>query len=213
MIPQGGSIHRFILQTFARTGHSPTLEDIQREFALSSEAEANLRVVELERQGAVHRNPGDRAIAHAYPFSDEPTSHRVQLAGGPQVYAMCAIDALGIPFMLNRDAEIRSACAQCGGEVYIQVRSKHITQQNTEDIVVWFPTRKAQCIVATDLCPAVNFFCSPEHLQQWKAMYPEQNGQALTLAQALASGRKIFEPLLQGSTDKCSEGIPQQSRQ
>lgn len=29
MIPQGGTVHRFILETFASTGHAPTLEDIQ----------------------------------------------------------------------------------------------------------------------------------------------------------------------------------------
>src|SRR5215831_684656 len=108
MIPQGGALHRFILETFARTGHSPTLEDIQHKFVLSSIKEADSRVAELERRGSVHRNPGDREITHAYPFSNEPTSHRVQLANGPQVYAMCAIDALGMPFMLKKDAKIRS---------------------------------------------------------------------------------------------------------
>lgn len=205
MIPQGGALHQFILETFAKTGRSPTLEDIQRKCGLSSPEEADSLVAELERRGSVHRNPGDREITHAYPFSNEPTPHRVQLAHGPRVYAMCAVDALRMPFMLRRDAEILSACAQCGGEIQIHIQSGQITQRSPMDMVVWLLAMKEKCIAATDLCPAVNFFCSPEHLQQWSAAHPGQNGHLLTLAQALEGGRKTFEPLLQESTDSCSD--------
>lgn len=201
MIPRGGALHRFILEMFAKTGRSPILEDIQREFALSSREEADSLVAELERRGSVHRNPGDREITHAYPFSNEPTPHKVQVVDGPQVYAMCAVDALGIPFMLKKDTEICSACVQCGDEIQIQVKSEQITQQSPEGITVWLPTVKEKCVAATDLCPDINFFCSPAHLKQWNTEHPEQNGQLLTLTQALAYGRKTFEPLLQGATD------------
>ena len=202
MIPQGGALHRFILKTFARTGHSPTLEDIQRQFALFSIKEADSLVAELERRGSVHRNPGDRELTHVYPFSNEPTPHKVQVVDGPQVYAMCAVDALGIPFMLKKDAEIRSACVQCGGEILIQVKSEQITQQSPEGIVVWFPTVKEKCVAATDLCPEVNFFCSPDHLKQWTTEHPGQSGELLTLVQALEEGRRTFEPLLQESVEE-----------
>jgi hypothetical protein len=206
MVPPGGAIHRFILEAFAHTGRSPTLEDIQRQFALSSVEEANLLVAALERRGSVHRNPGDRAITHAYPFSNEPTAHRVQLAGGPQVYAMCAIDALGMPFMLKKDVEIYSTCARCERAIYIQIESEQLRGQSPEDMMVWFPVRKDKCVVATDLCPDLNFFCSLTHLQQWRAEHSEQHGHLLTLTQALERGRKIFESLLQGPTEKsCSD--------
>ncbi len=203
MIPQGGALHRFILEVFAKTGRLPTLEDIQREFALSSREKADSLVAELERRGSVHRSPGDQEITHAYPFSNEPTPHRVQLVKRPQVYAMCAVDALGMPFMLRRDAEIRSTCAHCGGEIQIQVQTEQITRHSPEDVVVWFPTVTEQCVVATDLCPALNFFCSPAHLQQWSAEHPERHGQLLTLPQAVEYGQKTFEPLLQGATEGC----------
>lgn len=205
MIPQGGTLHRFILEMFARTGYSPTLEDIQREFALPRVEEADSLVTELERRGSVHRNPGDRAITHAYPFSNEPTPHKVHLVDGPQVYAMCAVDALGMSFMLKKDAEIRSACVQCGGEIQIQVKSEQLAQQSPEDIVVWFPTVREKCIAATALCPDLNFFCSSDHLRQWGIEHPEQNGQLLTLIQAVEYGRKTFGPLLQGATSCADE--------
>jgi hypothetical protein len=45
----------------------------------------------------VHSDPASGTIGVAYPFSGRPTSHQVELAGGPTVSAMCALDALGIP--------------------------------------------------------------------------------------------------------------------
>ncbi|MEW6296488.1 MAG: organomercurial lyase [Thermodesulfobacteriota bacterium] len=106
--------------------------------------------------------------------------------------------------MPKKDAEIRSVCVRCGAEVQIRVKSEQITQQSSADIAVWLPTVKENCVAATDLCPDINFFCSPEHLKQWNTAHPEQNGQLLTLAQALAYGRKTFEPLLQGVTNGCT---------
>lgn len=44
----------------------------------------------------------------AYPFSPIPTAHQVAISAGPTVYAMCAIDALGISAMLGRPANISS---------------------------------------------------------------------------------------------------------
>jgi hypothetical protein len=197
MIPKGGTVHRFILETFATIGRAPTLEAIQVQFGLASVDEADALVTELEKKGCVHRKAGDRTVTHAYPFSNERTPHRVYLAGGPQVYAMCAVDALGMPFMLKRDAAIYSRCTQCQDEVTIRIHNEAVTHQNPSGLVVWFPTVPGTCVAATDLCPALNFFCSAAHLDQWRAAHPDKQGQMLTLEQALVGGRKTFEPLLQ----------------
>lgn len=197
MIPQGGTVHQFILKTFATTGGAPTLEDIQAHCGFASVEEANTRVTELEERGCIHRKAGDRAITHAYPFSNEPTQHRVHLAGGPQVYAMCAVDALGMPFMLKRDAEIHSHCTQCQAAVTVHIHHEEVTQQSPSGLIVWLPTVQGKCVAATDLCPSLNFFCSAAHLNQWRAAHPEKHGEILTLEQALTYGRNTFEPLLQ----------------
>ncbi len=197
MIPHGGPVHRYILETFATTGHAPTLEAIQAQFALASVDEAEALVTELEARGCLHRNAGDRGITHAYPFSNEPTPHRVYLAGGPQVYAMCAVDALGMPFMLKRDAEIHSCCRQCQDEVTVHIHHEEVMYRSPSGLVVWLPTVPGKCVAATDLCPSLNFFCSGAHLDQWRAEQPDTTGQMLTLEQALAGGRKTFAPLLQ----------------
>lgn len=203
IIPRGGAVHQFILKTFAKTGRCPTLVDVQREFKLASVEEADALIAELERLGSVHRDPGDRKITHAYPFSNEPTPHRVQLADGPQVYAMCAIDALGIPFMLKQDVEISSSCAHCGGKIEIQIQSGRITQHSPQNIVVWYPNVHEGCVAATDLCPQVNFFCLSQHLKQWTVEHPKQTGRRLTLEQGLKGGCQAFETLLQGPDQRC----------
>ena len=197
MIPQGGTVHRFILETFATTGHAPTLEDIQAKLQLTSVEEAEALIAELEEKGCVHRKAGDRTVTHAYPFSNEPTPHRVHLADGPQVYAMCAVDALGMPFMLKRDAEIHSHCTHCQDELTVHIQHEKVTHHSPVGLVVWLPPVQDKCVAATDLCPSVNFFCSAVHLNQWRAAHPEKRGEMLTLEQALGRGRKTFEPLLQ----------------
>lgn len=195
-LPAGDPLHVFILESFARTGRSPTLAQIRERFQLSSLAEAEQMVSALERSGAIHRNPGDPLITHAYPFSNEPTAHRVRLADGPEVYSMCAIDALGMPFMLHRDADIASRCEGCGADVRVSVRGSEIASYEPAGIAVWLAERGEGCLAATDLCPDLNFFCSMEHVTRWASDHPQKQGQRLTLEEGLTRGRQVFERLL-----------------
>lgn len=45
----------------------------------------------------------------AYPFSAVPTPHRVAIDGGPSVFSMCSVDAIGIAAMLGRAVTVHSA--------------------------------------------------------------------------------------------------------
>jgi hypothetical protein len=201
--PQKDPLHQFILDSFAASGRSPSLEDIREKFDLFDLREAEAQVAALEGSGAIHRNPGDTAITHAYPFSNEPTAHRVRLADGPEVYSMCAIDALGMPFMLRRDAFIMSRCAGCDADVRIEVRGREIVSHEPEEIVVWLAERSEGCVAATDLCPDLNFFCSSDHLSRWRAG-TVASGEQLSLGEALARGREVFERLMDQSSECCS---------
>ena len=62
------------------------------------------------------------AVAVAYPFSGPPTRQQVQLDGFPAVYAMCAIDALGIPAMAGRDGRIAAVDPRDGAAVVVSVK-------------------------------------------------------------------------------------------
>jgi hypothetical protein len=195
------SARRFVLQTFAATGRSPSLADIQRRFHLASPDEADTLVRDLETAGSVHRNPGDAAITHAYPFSNEPTAHRVQLAGGPEVYAMCAIDALGMPYMLKQDASVASVCEHCGSHITVRVERQQVVSRSPSDIVVWYAAAREGCVVATDLCPSLNFFCSAAHLGMWRAAHAHADGRMLNFEQAVEAGRKTFENMMEEGSE------------
>lgn len=54
-----------------------------------------------------------------------PTAHRVELDGLPAVWAMCAIDALGLPAMAGRDGRITSADPADGTPIEVTVRDRH----------------------------------------------------------------------------------------
>jgi hypothetical protein len=196
VIARGGALHRFILETLAETGRSPSLEDIRERFELPSTQAAEDVVVQLERAGSIHRNPGDPQITHAYPFSNEPTPHRVSIAGGPEVFAMCAIDALGMPFMLKRDGDVRSSCEGCGADVRISIEGQRVTSAKPAEMRVWFGKIGEGCVAATDLCPDLNLFCSQEHVDDWRAAHHGKDGEVLTLDEAVEGGRRSFETML-----------------
>ncbi|MBI5287487.1 MAG: hypothetical protein HY873_00775 [Chloroflexi bacterium] len=191
--------HRFILDTFTQTGCSPSLLDIQRRFELAAEEDALALLEELEGRGLIHRTAGDRRVTHAYPFSNLPTSHRVRISGGPEVFAMCAIDALGIPFMLKRDAAISSACEQCGSRISVEIAKQTVIASSPAGMVVWVGKVSAGCVPANDLCPDLNFFCAAGDLDAWRMAREEPDGTILTLEQAVVSARRIFEDLLNTS--------------
>jgi alkylmercury lyase len=92
-------LHRAVLRRFLETGSAPTRRWV-RQAALEAGLDASA-VDELAAADVVHLSNG--VVAVAYPFSGFPTPHRVELEGLPAVYAMCAIDALGLPVMAGRD--------------------------------------------------------------------------------------------------------------
>ncbi len=138
---------------------------------------------------------GETVLA-AYPFSSIPTPHRVHLSGR-QVFALCAVDALGITAMLKEDVRISSRCAHCGSPVEVQVRPDTISRYLPAEIVVWFPTSEDDCCpVAQSRCPNISFFCASDHLEAWRKANGQPAGVVLSLLEAFEAGRAIFGSLL-----------------
>jgi hypothetical protein len=101
------AFHRRLLKAFVTGTGAPDAAVVARQATeLGLDPEAALAA--LGAADLVHTDPATGSISIAYPFSGRPTPHRVELAGGPAVFAMCAVDALGIPQMLRRDGRISS---------------------------------------------------------------------------------------------------------
>jgi|Deesub1362A_J573_1020465.scaffolds.fasta_scaffold00151_64 hypothetical protein len=116
-------IRKFILYKFPELCRAPTAEEIGRAFnmPLNSIVKILRRLNELD---IIYLDINSNMILGAYPFSSTPTAHQVILKGEHRegrVYAMCAIDALGVPFMFEKDVDIHSSCGFCSKEVSLKV--------------------------------------------------------------------------------------------
>jgi len=94
-------IRKYILMEFANNGRPPYPEEIAERLNLSSVDIVNKAIDKLQQADLLSRN-GEKIIS-AYPFSALEANHKVIFDDGHEVYALCATDALGIHFMLNKD--------------------------------------------------------------------------------------------------------------
>ena len=136
-------------------------------------------------------------ITAAYPFSALPTRHRVRISGEAAVFAMCAIDALGISAMTGRPVVIESADPGSGERVTVNVDSES-SSWDPVTAVVYVGRTAGQCAgpSASVCCGHVNFFATGAAATAWAASHPEITGGILDQARALHVGIGIFGPLL-----------------
>ncbi len=188
-------VYRQLLLSFARTGQPPSIESLAGALNLSPE-----QVVQslnlLETGGSIYRDPETHAILAAYPLSAVPSQHIVRFADGHAVYAMCAIDALGMPVMLDMDATIESRCSHCGRAIRIAIKNNVMAEFSPQETRVWYVQADACCIAALEQCPSINFFCSAEHLDAWRTAHSDVKGMPLTMDAAFEYGKRIFGNLL-----------------
>lgn len=135
-------------------------------------------------------------IAAAYPYSSKPTIHRVNL-GGKNVFANCAVDALGIPFMIRKDAVVTSECFRCKRPIKVVILGTKLSSSEPSDIQVWLSDQERSQCALNFICPSINFFCSRQHLDEWKKVHPNDKGQPLTIEEAVQAGKVIFDKFLQ----------------
>src|SRR5262249_22014945 len=113
--------YRALLHVFAERGGPPDRQLVQQ-LARRFDVKLDATLSTLALDDLVQRNPTTGAITAAYPFSGVPQPHRVTLltdpqgSAGRQLFAMCALDALGVPLMLRQSALVTS-CDALTGEV------------------------------------------------------------------------------------------------
>jgi len=182
-------LHQGVLRHFLTHGQAPDRAWIQKQAAeLGLDADRALQ--RLTAADLVHLG-ADGVVSVAYPFSGVPRGHQVQLAGGPTVQAMCAIDALGIPQMADRDATITAT----GGEVTVQARAGtwHWAPAST---VVLVARTGANAPSMECTCDHINFYSHAEYARIYLDEHPELTGQILDHDTAIARAGQAFGALL-----------------
>ncbi len=119
-------------------------------------------------------------------LSVQPTKHRMKL-GSDELFTWCAADAVGIPAALGEDGEVETTCPYCSARIVVPIRSG--VPQADAQLVLWLPTASCSHVV-TQFCPDVNFFCSRDHLDDWRSRAGEPEGETLDAEGAAALGRQ-----------------------
>jgi hypothetical protein len=192
--PEENALRKAILTAFAEKGSAPSVHEVAHTLALPVED-----VLEGFRKLAAYDlivwREDEARILSAYPFSGVPTAHQVLIDGYTLLYAMCAIDALGVPFMLVQGASIRSTCFFCQQPVTVEVHGGSLQGAFPLTTVVWFSERDG-CCVAEARCPLMNFFCHEGHLHAWLATSPGERGTSFSVREAVDVGKAVFGELL-----------------
>lgn len=184
-------LYWYILTAFPRIYRSPTLHEMQKDLHFSKDL--IIQSLEyLERKGALRFDPTTHRILDAYPYSGAPTRHHVRLNRNGEVYSMCAIDAFYIPFLTGQDVTIRSRCYFCRYQIEISVVQHSVSRADPQDTVVWNSASSYDC-------PKTNFFCSEEHLLDWREKAPDEQGQVYSLNDALNAGRRAADNIRKSS--------------
>ncbi|MFE3223676.1 alkylmercury lyase family protein [Nocardia sp. NPDC059228] len=196
--PAEKEIHQAVLRGFAATGRPPSATELARIAArfdvLAESVLARLHAADVIRLDAAG------AIASAYPFSTSPTRHRVRITNGATVYAMCAVDALGVPAMLGTDAVVISADPSTSEPVEITIRDGELTAQPATT-VVFLGARAGEGPSADSCCNDLNFFTDRDTAQRWSDAHPHLDGTILDLAAARRLGEDIFGAQLSATSD------------
>lgn len=191
--PAEKALHRAILRTFAGTGRPPAPGDLDPASAGSGRSTADL-LAALHDLDAIRLTP-DGQIAVAYPFSATPTRHRVRIGDRTDVFAMCAIDAVGMSAMLGEDTRIDSTDVTTGQPITVAMIAGH-TRWDPPGAVVFVGADAGGGPSADSCCDYLNFFADEAAATAWTTTHPQIPGRVLTQAEAEDLGTRLFGPLL-----------------
>ncbi|MHA2247874.1 MAG: alkylmercury lyase family protein [Candidatus Hodarchaeales archaeon] len=197
LLPEENEVRRFILVQAPVLGRLPSITEVKQNFTQLSDNRITTILTKLDKLDVIHLSNNQTIIAAAYPFSGSATPHVVTLKreSYKPLYAMCAIDALGISFMLNCDVVIDSNCYHFNDRIEIVIENHEITSLVPEELVVWGDMDYSNC-AASSVCQNTNFFSSIWHFNKWQEELPKRRGFLLQIQEAFFLGKMFFEKRL-----------------
>ncbi len=181
-------LHRRILTHLAERGRPPANRQLQ-EWADHLSVNLPDALSTLAARELIFADPAAGRVHGGVPFAAHPTAHRVRIAAGPEVPANCALDALGIPAMLGRDADITSTDPTTGTPVTASVRAGRWSWEPAEAAVFVGTSGPGQLTEAC--CPVINFYASPQAARAHQDALG-LTGTVLTLPDAARAGGLVF---------------------
>ncbi len=190
-------LHRRTLLALGQVGEPPAREELQ-EWADDLHIDLDASLHQLAEAELVFLDPAGREITGGVPFAAAPTAHRVRIHDGPTVFANCAVDALGMAAMLDRDVDIQSRDALTDEAVSAISRAGHWTWQPVDAVV--FVGSSGQGRLTETCCPVINFFTTSEHARAYQHTHA-LDGVVVTMSDAIEAGTLVFGDLLHQPAD------------
>jgi hypothetical protein len=179
-------LHRVLFDALLLEGDVPALSVLADRLHTSPEVLRDaMRTLEAADYLAID---SDDQLTCLYPFSVAPTPHVVHVHGARR-FAMCAVDALGIPAMLDQELDIDDRCAVCHVPIAVRARPGVIVSANPRQTLV-VARREAAEPACAACCPFTVFVCGQEHADAFVRRVP--GTLALSLAEALSHAEEIF---------------------
>ncbi|MHA2250525.1 MAG: organomercurial lyase [Candidatus Kariarchaeaceae archaeon] len=124
----------------------------------------------------------------AYPLSLKPTQHKITVRGIGNGYAMCAIDALGVAFTLERETQIESQTVDTNKPIKITVDPNNKENLVNElDFFVSYRTMSGVNRPELQQCPMINFY-------ECKKPIIQSGMKILSFNEALQYAKRAFSP-------------------
>jgi hypothetical protein len=196
--PESRRLHRRVLRGFAQ-GTPPSRRELER-WAQELDVDLDSTLSALETNDVLRRDLATGTVALAYPFSATPTDFRVALDSTAQeVFAMCAVDALGIPTLAGRNARITSRDRSSGAQIEIQLEPSGAFRSEPHETVV-VAAVAGEGPSASCCCPYISFASDRASAQVLLESWPGIEGEIVELPAAIDAGRRIFGALLEPAT-------------
>jgi hypothetical protein len=189
-LPNGyAAVHRAILQGFADRGRAPSLAELGESSADAAEIVQRLADDDLVVLA-------DGSVVGAYPFSAEPTPHRITIDGRVS-YAMCSLDAVAIAPVFERQVEIESSCASTDKPIRIHQWSGAVVSAEPHDPRLGIRWSEPDGCAAHSMCREMVFLADAETAERWRGSDPESAG-IFDLSEGIEFGYRFFRPLVVG---------------
>lgn len=188
------SLHRAVLGAFLDGDPGPDTGWLAHQAEERSLNPARA-ITKLAESDLVHVDGA--TVTVAYPFSGTRTAHRVRLASGRSVWAMCAIDALGIPAMTGQDATVFSSDPDTGAPVRVEFHDG-CWRWTPKDAVVVVGFSGACSTSAQAVCPQIDFHTDHHCAERHLLATPGLVGLTVDQDTAVALAERIFGRVLDG---------------
>jgi hypothetical protein len=182
-----------VIEVFWRLLHgSPVLvDDLCASLGLSRETMEEV-VAGLEAKGCLRRTRLGGAVVAARGLMTHSSPHRLTTERG-RIYTQCAVDAIGIPAALGLEAVIEDHCAHCDRQIRATVsQAREISVDPGAAVIVMAQGECCAEEAIPRMCQETNLFCSREHAATWQHEYATLPGAIVTLEDALALGRVLW---------------------